>query len=192
MTIALMQSSDDLSVLVEELGEHTEVELMGIVEEFDDNEDEGTMGLQESYNTLLKKTGEYATVGRAAIKKMKRAEQDYKSLLVWYKETKCEVETLNGELTVAYSKIKFLELEVIQANAKVDQDSSKKLDKVLAHQKPFSDKSSLGYSEEASSSTTLSKEMKFVKVKEPVVVEKVKFEKKPKSDINKASKPGSG
>ena len=40
-----MQSSDDLSVLVEELGEHTEVESMGIVEESDDDEDEGTMGL---------------------------------------------------------------------------------------------------------------------------------------------------
>ena len=45
MTITPMQSSDDLSVLVEELGEHTEVESMGIVEESDDDEDEGTMGL---------------------------------------------------------------------------------------------------------------------------------------------------
>ena len=101
---------------------------MGIVEESDDEEDEGTMGLQEFYNTLLEKTGEYGRVAKATIKKMKRAEQDYKSLLVRYKETKCEVETLNGELTEAYSKIKFLELEVIQANAKVEQVSSKKLD----------------------------------------------------------------
>ena len=45
MTIAPMESSDDLSVLVEELGEHTEVESMGIVEESNDDEDEGTMGL---------------------------------------------------------------------------------------------------------------------------------------------------
>ena len=74
-------------------------------------------------------------------------EQDYKSLPVQYKETKCEVKTLNEELTEAYSKIKFLELEVIQANAKVIQAnakvervSSKKLDEVLAHQKPFSKK----------------------------------------------------
>ena len=44
MTIAPMQSSDDLSVLVEELGEHIEVESMGIVEESDDDEDEGIMG----------------------------------------------------------------------------------------------------------------------------------------------------
>ena len=50
---------------------------------------------------------------------------------------KCEVEKLNEELTDAYSKIKFLELEVIQANAKVEHVASKKLDEVLAHQKPF-------------------------------------------------------
>ena len=56
-------------------------------------------GLQETYNSLLEKTREYARVAKAAIRKMKRAEQDYKSLLVLYKETKCEVETLNGELT---------------------------------------------------------------------------------------------
>ena len=152
MTIALVESSDDLSVLMEELGEHTEVESMRIVEESDDEEDERTMGLQETYNTLLEKTGEYARMAKAAIKKMKRAMQDYKSLLVRYKETKCEVETLNGKLTKAYPKIKFLKLEMIQTNAKVEWFSSKKLDEVLAQQKPLSDKSSLGYTGEASSS----------------------------------------
>ena len=64
---------------------------------------------------------------------MERAEQDYKSLLVRYNEIKCKVETLNRELTEAYSKIKFLELEVIQVNAKVKRVASKKLDKVLAY-----------------------------------------------------------
>ena len=54
-----------------------------------------------------------------------------------YNEMKCEVEALNEELTEAYSKIKFLELEIIQANAKVEGVASKKLDEVLAHQKPF-------------------------------------------------------
>ena len=49
--------------------------------------------------------------------------------------TKCEVETLNGELTEAYSKIKFLELEMIQANAKVEKVASKKRDEVFACQK---------------------------------------------------------
>ena len=182
MTIAPMESSDDLSVLVEELGKHTELESMGIVEESNDEEDERIVEMQEAYNSLLVKTGEYAKLAKATIKKMKRAKQDYKSLLVRYKETKCEVETLNGELTEAYSKIKFLELEVIQANAKVEQVSSKKLDEVLAHQKPFSDKSGLGYTGESNSSVKVSKDMKFVKAKEPIVeittVEKVKVEKK--------------
>ena len=99
--------------------------------------DEGTKELQESYNSLLEKIGEYARMAKAAIRKMKKAEQDYKSILVRYKETKSEVDALNGELTEAYSKIKFLKLEVIQANAKVERVASKKLDKVLAHQKPF-------------------------------------------------------
>ena len=117
MTIAPVDSSEDLNALVEELGEHTEVESMGVREESDDEGEEcvheGTKGLQETYNSLLKKTGEYARVAKVAIRKMKRAEQDYKSLLMRYKETKCEVEILNRELTEAYSKIKFLELEVI-------------------------------------------------------------------------------
>ena len=139
--------------------------------------------MQESYNSLLDKTGEYARVAKAAIRKMKKAEQDCKSILVRYKEMKCEVEALNGELTNAYSKIKFLELEVIQANAKVEHIASKKLDELLTHQKPFSNKSGLGYSGESNSSTNVSKEMKFVKAKELMVatpsVENVKVEKKP-------------
>ena len=57
--------------------------------------------------------------------------------------------------------------ELIQANAKV-----------LAHQKPFSNKSKLGYTRESSSSVKVSKDMKFVKAKEPMVeittVEKVR------------------
>ena len=59
-------------------------------------------------------------MAKAAVKKMKKVDEDYRSLLVRYKEAKCEIETMNGELTKAYSKIKFLELEVVQANAKVE------------------------------------------------------------------------
>ena len=184
MTIAPVDSSKDLNALVEEFSEHTEVESIGVGEK-SDNEDEecvyeGTKGLQETYNSLLEKTGEYARVAKAVIRKMKRAEQDYKSLLVRYKEMKCDIEKLNEELTDAYSKIKFLELELIQANDKVERVASKKLDEVLAHQKPFSEKSGLGYTGESSSSA---KEMKFVKAKEPMgatpTIEKVKGEKKP-------------
>ena len=101
MTIAHVEPSDDLSVLVEELGKHTELASIRIVEESDDEEDDGTVGLQETYNSLLEKTGEYAKVANVAIKKMKRVEEDYKSLLERYKETKCEMETLNGEPTKA-------------------------------------------------------------------------------------------
>ena len=50
---------------------------------------------------------------------------------------------LNGELTKAYTKVKFLELEVVQANVKIEQASTKKLDDVLSHQKPFSEKTGL-------------------------------------------------
>ena len=136
MAIEPVDSSKDLSLLMEVLDEHSEVVSIGIGEE-SDNEDEEAKGLQESYNSLLKKTEEYARVAKAALRKMKKTEQDYKSILMRHKETKCEVEALNEELTEAYSKIKFLELEVIQANAKVEHVSSKKLDEVLTHEKPF-------------------------------------------------------
>ena len=82
MTIVHVEFSDDLSVLVEELGEHAKLESIRIVEESDDKEDEGIVGLQETYNSLLEKAGEYAKVAKAAIKKMKIAEEDYRSLLV--------------------------------------------------------------------------------------------------------------
>ena len=100
---------------------------------------------------------------------MKRVEEDYRSLLVWYKETKCEVEMLNGELTEAYSKIKFLEPEVVQANAKVEWVSSKKLDEILSPKKSFFDRTELGYIGESSSATNISKEVKLLKATEPIV-----------------------
>ena len=57
------------------------------------------------------------------------------------------------------------------------------LTKCLHIKSLFSDKSSLGYTGESSSSTNMFKEMKFVKAKEPMVatpsVENVKVEKKP-------------
>ena len=123
---------------------------MGILEESDAEEDEDTVGLQENYNSLLEKFGKYARVAKAIVKKMKKVEEDYKSILVHYKEAKCEIETLNGELIDAYLKIKFLELEVVKATAKVKRVSTKKLDDVLSHQKSFSDKIRFGYTGESS------------------------------------------
>ena len=125
---------------------------------------------------------------------MKKAEEDYKSLLVRYKEAKCEIEMLNGKLTEAYTKVKFLKLEVIQANAKVERVFTKKLDDVLSSQKTFFDKTGLGYTGESSSAVNISKEVKFVKAKEPVVViptvEKGNTEKKKKvTDQRVLNKP---
>ena len=182
MTIAHVECSEDLNLLVQELGEHSDEESMEIVEESDAKEIECTTGLQENYNSLLEKSGEYTRVAKAVVKNMKKAIEYYRSLLVRYEEAKCEIEMLNGELTEAYTKVKFLELEVVQANAKIERVSTKKLDDVLSHQKPFSDKTRLGYTGESSLAVNISKEVKFVKAKKPVVVastvEKAKVEKK--------------
>ena len=132
MTIAHIESSKDLNLLIQELGDHNDEESMGVVEESDAEEDESTAGLQENYNSLFEKSGEYTQVAKAIVKKMKKAEEDYKNLLVRYKEAKCEIETINGELTEAYSKIRFLELKVVQANAKIERVSTKKLDDVIS------------------------------------------------------------
>ena len=118
MTIAHVELTNDLSKLVKELGGHSDEESMRGVEEFDDEDDEKSEGLQENYNSLFEKLGEYARLAKVDMKKMKKAEEDYRSLLVRYKEAKCEIEMLNRELTEAYTKVKFRELKVVQANAK--------------------------------------------------------------------------
>ena len=105
-------------------------------------------------------------MAKAAVKKMKKAEEDYKSLLIRYKEAKYEIETLNGELSEAYTKMRFLEQEVVQANNKIKRVSTKKLDDVISSQKHFSDKFGLGYTGGSSSSDSVTKEVKFIKAKE--------------------------
>ena len=116
------------------------------------------------------------------MRKMKKTEEDYKSLLIHYKEAKCEIETLNGELSEAYTKVRFLEQEVVQANAKIERVTTKKLDDVISSQKYFSDKSRLGYTGGSSLSSNITKEVKFIKAKESVEVgptaEKPKIEEK--------------
>ena len=85
MTIAHVESLEDLNLLVQELGEHSDEEFMGILEESDVGEDKDTIGLQENYNSLLEKSREYARMAKATMKKMKKVEEDYRSLLVRYK-----------------------------------------------------------------------------------------------------------
>ena len=92
MTIAHVESSEDLNLLVQELGEHSDEESIEIVEESDVEEDENATCLQENYNSLLEKSGKYARVAKAAVKKMKKVEKDYRRLLMRHKEAKCEIE----------------------------------------------------------------------------------------------------
>ena len=180
MAIAYVESSVDLNWLVQELGEHSDEESIGIVEESDVEEDENAACLQENYNSLFEKTGEYARVAKAAVKKMKKAEEDYRSLLMRHKEAKCEIEKLNGELSKAYTKVRFLEQEVVQANAKIERVSTKKLNDVISSQKQFSEKSGLGYTGRSSSSDSVTKEVKFIKAKEQIEVSPTA--KKPKME----------
>ena len=78
--------------------------------------------------------------------------------------------------------MKFLKLEVVQANAKTNQVSTKKLDDVISSKKYFSDKTELGYTGESSTGGKVTKDVKFVKAKDPKgfvpIVEKANVEKK--------------
>ena len=120
--------------------------------------------------------GKYAKVANLTVKKMKKVEEEHKGILVELKESKCEEERLKGELVAAYSKIKFLKLEIIQANVKVKRISTKKLDNVLSSQKSSHDKTGLGYTEEGSSSNEPKKEIQFVSAKNDEKLKEVKPE----------------
>ena len=186
MTIAHIESLDKLNLLVQELGEHSDEESLGVVEESDAEEEESITNLQKHYNSLLEKSGEYTRVAKATVKKMKKAEEDYKSFLICYKEAKCEIETLNGKLSEAYTKVRFLEQEVVQANTKIERVSTKKQDDVMSSQKHFLDKSGLGYIGGSSSLGSVTKEVKFIKAKGQIEVgptaEKPKMEEKRNMD----------
>ena len=189
MTITHVESSDELNLLVQELGEHSDEESLEVVEESDAEEDESTTNLQKNYNSLLEKSDEYTRVAKAAMKKMKKAEKDYKSLIIRYKEAKCEIKTLNGELSKAYTKVRFLKQKVVQANTKIERVSTKKLNDIISSQKHFSDKSKLGYTGGSSSSGSVTKEVKFIKAKEQIevspIAEKPKMEEKRNVDYQR-------
>ena len=132
MAITTVDSRDELSDLVKELGVYSEGEEIEVSNDEDVYLNEGDKNLQEVYDALLEDCGKYAKVAKSAVKKMKKIEEDHKSTLVQLKDAKCEVEELKEELLNAYSKIKFLELEVIQANVKLECITTKKLDSVLS------------------------------------------------------------
>ena len=176
MTTASVDSKNDLSNLVDELGDLSEDEEIEESEDEDMCQNEGEINLQEAYDSLLEDCGKYDKFAILAVKKMKKVEEEHRGILVQLKEAKCEVEGLKGELVETYSKIKFLELEIIQANVKVERISTKKLDNVLSSQKPSHDKTGLGYIREGSSSSKPKKEVKFVSAKNEEKLKEVKPE----------------
>ena len=159
MTIAFVDSKNDLNKLVDELGDISEDEEVEESKDEDVYQNEGENNLQEAYDSLLEDYSKYAKVANLAVKKMKKVEEEHKGILVQLMEAKYEVEGLKGKLVEAYSKIKFLKLEIIQANVKVERISTKKLDSVLSSQKSSYDRTGLGYYREGSSSNEPKKEI---------------------------------
>ncbi|XP_050248935.1 uncharacterized protein LOC126696202 [Quercus robur] len=151
MAIIAVNSRDDLSDLVDELGVHFEGEEVEESEDEDVCLNEGEKNLQEVYDALLEDCGKYDKVAKNA----------------------------------------FLELEIIQANVKVERISNKKLDSVLSSQKSSNDKTGLGYTGEGSSSSGPKKEVKFVSAKnvEKPIVEKPKIETSVVAKRNIGTKP---
>ena len=92
MAIASVDSKDDLSNLVDELGDLSEGEEMEDSEDEYVCQNEGENNLQEAYNSLLEDCGKYAKVANLAVKKMKKIEEEHQCILVQLKEAKCEVE----------------------------------------------------------------------------------------------------
>ena len=118
MAITSVDSKDGLSELVKEFGVHSDFEKDEVSDDEEVYLNEGDKKIQDVYEALLEDCGKYAKVAKSVVKKMKRIEKDHKSTLAQLNDAKCEVEDLKDELLNAYSKIKFLELEVIQAMLK--------------------------------------------------------------------------
>ena len=85
MAITPMDSSKDLSLLVDELGEHSEVEEVEDSEDDDVCHNEGEKNLQEVYDALLEDCGKYAKVANNALKKMKKIKEEHRCTLVQLK-----------------------------------------------------------------------------------------------------------
>ena len=111
MAITEIDSRDDLSDMVDELGVHSKDEEVDDLEDEDVCLNEGEKNLQEVYDALLEDCGKHAKVVKNAVRNMMKIKEENKSTLVQRKKAKCEVEELKEELLNAYSKIKFLELK---------------------------------------------------------------------------------
>ena len=96
MAITFVDFKDEMSNLVDELGDHSECEEVENSEDEDVCQNEGENNLQEVYDSLLEDYGKYAKVMNLAMKKIKKVEEEHRCILVQLKEAKCEVEGLKG------------------------------------------------------------------------------------------------
>ena len=72
MAITFVDSKDELSNLVDELGDHSEGEEVEDSEDEDVCQDESENNLQEAYDSLLEGCGKYAKVANLAVQKKKK------------------------------------------------------------------------------------------------------------------------
>ena len=82
MTIAFIDSKNDLSNLVDELGELSKDEEVEESEDENVYQNEGKNNLQEAYDSLLEDCVKYAKVVNLAMKKMKKVEEEHRCVLV--------------------------------------------------------------------------------------------------------------
>ena len=75
MAITSVDSKDELSDLVEELGVHSEGEEDEVLDDEDVYLNEGDNNFQDVYNALLEDCGKYAKVAKSAVKKMKKLQE---------------------------------------------------------------------------------------------------------------------
>ena len=82
MAIASVDSKDDLSNLVDELGNISKDEKIKESEDVDMCQNEGENNLHEAYDSLLEDCGKYGKVVNLAVKKMKKVEEKHSCILV--------------------------------------------------------------------------------------------------------------
>ena len=75
MEITSVDSKDELSDMVEELGVHFEVEEDEVLDDEDVYLNEGYKNLQDVYNALLEDCGKYAKVAKSVVNKMKKIKE---------------------------------------------------------------------------------------------------------------------
>ena len=82
LVITVVDSRDELSELVDNLGVHSKGEEVDVSNVEDVYLNEGEKNLQEVYDALLEDCGKYAKVAKSTVKKMKKIEEEHKSTLV--------------------------------------------------------------------------------------------------------------